>query len=734
MKQIKEWKKYTVLFIGALLALTLSTVKPFTAHSAMREVRTVNVNLENDLGIRNPVKPDGSSDIWKGDTVLFGHYNKEPIIFRVLDKNTTDFGETTMFLDCNNVLYMAAFNENASDPQNMWESSTLRNELNVKFLNESFSEAEQNAICKSYDPNHGNWQVDDYQVEYEKLSYTGDKIFVLDASDLAHNDYGYLLRNTVGRAKKNTEQYLKEYWLRSPHNPHDVNHPKQGSVNTVNTKGWLNSWNPSFINGVSPALNVELSSVFFVKESGISIYAFNETEMPNTYSSWQLTLYSNEIGFTAKWTNQNRVIDEEHGGNICLSLSNAMSDATQISAMLLDSDDTVLYYGKIANPTDSEANVRIPAGLTPEKNYKLKVFSENITRSTSYAGNIEEFNFTVQGIPKYTVKFDLNGHGATAIPDATVNLNSHLTNPAVPTDPAYDFGGWYKETACINVWDFTSDVVKEDITLYAKWTAKAVPPSNTYKISFNANGGMVSVEEMMTDIGGKLASFPADPTRSGYSFDGWYTATSGGEKVDVQTIFTENKTLYAHWNKISINEGGSGGGGSSGGGGGSGGGGSSGGGSLHRGFGESTNITSGSWKLDAKGWWYQYSNGSYPKNEWKLLPYGGATAWYVFDGAGYMLTGWFSSGGKWYYLSAANNANFGKMLTGWVELDGKWYYLSAENDANFGKMLTGWVELGGKWYYLEITGNEAHPQGALYVNEKTPDGYSVDTNGAWLLP
>ena len=99
-----------------------------------------------------------------------------------------------------------------------------------------------------------------------------------------------------------------------------------------------------------------------------------------------------------------------------------------------------------------------------------------------------------------------------------------------------------------------------------------------------------------------------------------------------------------------------------------------------------------------------------------------------------MLTGWFSSGGKWYYLSAANNANFGKMLTGWVELDGKWYYLSAENDANFGKMLTGWVELGGKWYYLEITGNEAHPQGALYVNEKTPDGYSVDTNGAWLLP
>ena len=37
-----------------------------------------------------------------------------------------------------------------------------------------------------------------------------------------------------------------------------------------------------------------------------------------------------------------------------------MNDATQISAMLLDSDDTVLYYGKNANPTDSKTNVKIP--------------------------------------------------------------------------------------------------------------------------------------------------------------------------------------------------------------------------------------------------------------------------------------------------------------------------------------------------------------------------------------
>ena len=110
---------------------------------------------------------------------------------------------------------------------------------------------------------------------------------------------------------------------------------------------------------------------------------------------------------------------------------------------------------------------------------------------------------------------------------------------------------------------------------------------------------------------------------------------------------------------------------------------------------------------DSKGWWYRYDSGSYPKNEWKLLPYSGGTAWYAFDEVGYMRTGWFLSGEHWYYLSAAN-------------------------DATLGKLMTGWIEVGGKWYYLEPVGNAAHPQGAMYANEMTPDGYKVDASGAWV--
>ncbi|MCQ4808234.1 InlB B-repeat-containing protein, partial [Intestinimonas massiliensis] len=56
---------------------------------------------------------------------------------------------------------------------------------------------------------------------------------------------------------------------------------------------------------------------------------------------------------------------------------------------------------------------------------------------------------------------------------------------------------------------------------------------------------------------GRQSDLPT-PTRSGsYSFDGWYTAVSGGEKVTTSTVFTENSTIYAHWTRT--------GGGSSGG-------------------------------------------------------------------------------------------------------------------------------------------------------------------------
>ena len=73
---------------------------------------------------------------------------------------------------------------------------------------------------------------------------------------------------------------------------------------------------------------------------------------------------------------------------------------------------------------------------------------------------------------KGTVHFDLQGHGL-AISDLTnVTAGSKISAPSpAPSATGYDFGGWYNEPACTNVWNFGSDVVNETMTLYAKWTA-----------------------------------------------------------------------------------------------------------------------------------------------------------------------------------------------------------------------------------------------------------------------
>ena len=86
------------------------------------------------------------------------------------------------------------------------------------------------------------------------------------------------------------------------------------------------------------------------------------------------------------------------------------------------------------------------------------------------------------------------------------------------------------------------------------------PVPAEFTITFNGNGGTPSVGSMRT-TNQKLTSLPTATHSGRYSFDGWYTAASGGTKITTATVFYENTTVHAHWTYI-------GGGGSSGGGGG----------------------------------------------------------------------------------------------------------------------------------------------------------------------
>ena len=80
---------------------------------------------------------------------------------------------------------------------------------------------------------------------------------------------------------------------------------------------------------------------------------------------------------------------------------------------------------------------------------------------------------------------------------------------------------------------------------------------------------------------------------------------------------------------------------------------------------------------------------------------------------------WLEIDGTWYYFGHDNI-----MQTGWVKDDGNWYYMDLETGALF----TGWHEIGGKWYYFHEEGDGF--KGTLMVDCVTPDGHTVDVNGA----
>ncbi len=83
------------------------------------------------------------------------------------------------------------------------------------------------------------------------------------------------------------------------------------------------------------------------------------------------------------------------------------------------------------------------------------------------------------------------------------------------------------------------------------------------KVSFSAGKGS-KVDFQTTAANGSVAK-PADPTREGYTFAGWYTDEACTEAYDFSVAVTADMTLYAKWVKNAVSPGGNGGSGSNGG-------------------------------------------------------------------------------------------------------------------------------------------------------------------------
>ena len=135
--------------------------------------------------------------------------------------------------------------------------------------------------------------------------------------------------------------------------------------------------------------------------------------------------------------------------------------------------------------------------------------------------------------------------------ESPINTVNAKEVPVPMTREGYYFGGWYTQK------EGKGDLVKPDktefpegrTTVYAYWI-KFEPVTVTFKCQGGtARIGSTDVKEftMQTKWPGVLDGTPTTPSRSSYKFEGWYTAA--GVKVDEDTLFLQDTTVYARWKR-----------------------------------------------------------------------------------------------------------------------------------------------------------------------------------------
>lgn len=163
--------------------------------------------------------------------------------------------------------------------------------------------------------------------------------------------------------------------------------------------------------------------------------------------------------------------------------------------------------------------------------------------------------YDVEG--KYEITFYPNGKDAmingSQMQVVKTTTKGYLTElPPNPTWAGHKFLGWWSTSSGSEGYEITSATLSstpftQAASFYARWQEVQAP--GYYVISYDANGGVLTDgQQMRTGEGDTLAQLAGDPTREGYTFIGWYTAATGGEKVIAkETVFSAPATLYAHW-------------------------------------------------------------------------------------------------------------------------------------------------------------------------------------------
>ena len=191
-------------------------------------------------------------------------------------------------------------------------------------------------------------------------------------------------------------------------------------------------------------------------------------------------------------------------------------------------------YGALPTPT------RI--GYSFDGWYTAANGGTKVTGSSTIAANSSHTLYAHWTPNTYTITFDPNG-GSCSTTSKTVAYGSAYGTLPTPAWTGYIFDGWFTEQ--IGGTQVTADATVTATppqTIYAHWSIV------TCTVTFDANGGTVGTGSKQLSYGSTYGTMPT-PSYTGYTFDGWYTGTTGGILITTDSIvsLTDDHVLYAHW-------------------------------------------------------------------------------------------------------------------------------------------------------------------------------------------
>ena len=161
--------------------------------------------------------------------------------------------------------------------------------------------------------------------------------------------------------------------------------------------------------------------------------------------------------------------------------------------------------------------------------YEYGYYNDSTSSDSYYYTEISEAvndNVTFEPVfaapQEYTITFDTNG--GSAIAPITQGYGTAITAPANPTREGYIFAGWNP--------DIPTTMPDHDMTITANWTV------NQYTITFDTNGGS-TINSITQDYGTSVTA-PANPTKTGHTFNGW-------DKTIPTTMPAEDMKITAQW-------------------------------------------------------------------------------------------------------------------------------------------------------------------------------------------